>query len=102
MIDYIKTSILIPTLNAGNDWSAVLEAISDQSFNVKNKVIVDSGSTDNTVEIAKSFGFKVISIPKEQFNHGTTRQLLVELSIDTDICIFLTQDAILASPDGLP
>jgi len=101
MIDYIKTSILIPTLNAGNDWSAVLEAISDQSFNVKNKVIVDSGSTDNTVEIAKSFGFKVISIPKEQFNHGTTRQLLVELSIDTDICIFLTQDAILASPDSI-
>ncbi len=96
----LKTSILIPTLNAGDKWKMALEAITSQTLTAES-IIIDSGSTDNTVEIARSFGFKVISIPKEEFNHGATRQLLVGLASDTDICIFLTQDAILASPDSI-
>jgi rhamnosyltransferase len=101
MTDHLKISILIPTLNAGKEWTAALESISNQSLNAINKIIVDSGSTDNTIEAAESFGFRVISIPKEEFNHGGTRQLLVESVADSDICIFLTQDAILASTDSL-
>lgn len=97
----LKSSILIPTLNAGEIWPDALAAISSQTFQVTNKIIVDSGSKDDTIELAKSSGFTVASIPKQEFNHGATRQLLVELAGDADICIFLTQDAILASPDSI-
>jgi len=95
-----KTSILIPTLNAGSKWVEALNTIIQQTHKSENHIIIDSGSTDDTVEIARSFGFKVISIPKQEFNHGRTRQLLVDKS-DADICIFLTQDAILASADSI-
>jgi len=101
MLNNLTFSILIPTFNAGSEWATALQAVASQTLNAKYKIIVDSGSTDNTIEIAKSFGFKVISIPKQEFNHGATRQLLVELSNDADICIFLTQDAILASADSI-
>jgi rhamnosyltransferase len=101
MFNNLTFSILIPTFNAGSEWATALQAIASQTLNAKHKIVVDSGSTDNTIEIAKSFGFKVISIPKQEFNHGTTRQLLVKLANDVDVCIFLTQDAILASFDSI-
>jgi len=96
----LKISILIPTLNAGKEWQSVLESISVQSVNSQNKIIVDSGSTDSTINLAKQAGFKIIEIDKSAFNHGATRQLLID-STEADICIFLTQDAILASADSI-
>jgi len=96
-----SVALLIPTFNAGEKWLLTLESIKQQSFLISNKIIVDSGSSDNTVELANTFNFKVTSIPQKQFNHGATRQLLVELAEDTDVCVFLTQDAILASTDSI-
>ncbi|VDA63350.1 hypothetical protein BANRA_01648 [Klebsiella pneumoniae] len=60
-----------------------------------NNQIVDSGSTDGTVELASEAGFKVMKIRSEDFNHGGTRNLAVsEYLNEFDIAIFLTQDAI--------
>jgi len=97
----IKTTILIPTYNAGDQWQKTISSIIDQDFKVDDIIIVDSASTDNTVALAKANGFKVIEISKKEFNHGGTRQLLVESSGYTDICIFLTQDAFLAFPNSI-
>lgn len=97
----MKVSILIPTLNARKNWIAVLNSINEQTYKFEKKIIVDSGSNDNTILLAKKFGFEVIEISKNEFNHGATRQRLVDLANDTDICVFLTQDAILASPHSI-
>ncbi|WP_114937653.1 glycosyltransferase [Mucilaginibacter endophyticus] len=96
-----KVALLIPTLNAGSSWLEALESIKSQTYNLSNKIIIDSGSKDNTINLSNQYGFKVKEINKSEFNHGKTRQQLVELSEDADICIFLTQDAILASPDSI-
>jgi rhamnosyltransferase len=97
-----KVSVLIPTLNAGNQWANVLAAIQTQIFPQPiRKIVIDSGSRDNTVSLALSAGFEVIEISKKEFNHGATRQALVNRAPDTDICVFLTQDAILASTDSI-
>ena len=101
MINDLKVSILIPTLNAGNEWLKVLESINEQTCKFENKIIVDSGSNDDTVKQAKQFSFEVIEIDKKEFNHGATRQLLVNKSVNSDLCIFLTQDAILATPESI-
>jgi rhamnosyltransferase len=103
MINDLKVSILIPTLNAGMEWLNVLESVKMQTFGgIEKKIIVDSGSTDDTVPKAEQYGFEVIRINKNEFNHGSARQQLIEASINIDLCVFLTQDAVLTSPDSIP
>lgn len=93
-------SLLIPTYNAGNKWADVLDAINRQSIKHIRKIIVDSESTDNTVELAAINGFEVIKISKQEFSHGATRQLLIDIA-KTNIAVFLTQDAIPANEYAL-
>ncbi|GGE55663.1 rhamnosyltransferase [Pedobacter psychrotolerans] len=91
----LKIAILIPTLNAGKVWTTILESISLQSVKVDRKIIIDSGSLDETVPLAEKNGFQVLTIDKVDFDHGYARQLLAEAASDCDILIYLTQDCIL-------
>jgi len=91
----LKIAILIPTLNAGKVWSTILESINLQTVKVDRKIIIDSGSSDETVHLAESNGFEILRIAKVDFDHGYARQLLAEAAHDCDILIYLTQDCIL-------
>jgi len=57
--------------------------------------IVDSSSRDGTWELASATCGNAVSIPSAEFNHGGTRQLLVDSNPQYDIYVFLTQDAYL-------
>ena len=89
-----KVSIVIPTKNANSDFEFTLEKIGNQK-GVKEIeiIIVDSGSTDNTVMQAKKYGAKVYSIKPEDFNHGETRNYGAEKATG-DYILFMVQDAI--------
>ena len=64
--------------------------------------MIDSSSSDDTVKLAEEAEFSVYSIPQSIFNHGRTRNQAVEFGKSfTDVVIFMTQDAILASSDSL-
>jgi rhamnosyltransferase len=63
--------------------------------------VIDSTSSDQTVSEAGAAGFEIVRIERSQFNHGGTRQWCVEHLDDCSVIVFLTQDAILASPDAL-
>ena len=58
-------SIIIPTLNSAKVIELCLRSIRDQDFpqNKINVLLVDGGSTDNTVYIAKQFKCQIISNP---------------------------------------
>ena len=92
--------MIIPTLNAGAGFQTLIEQISAQNLPLK-KLIVDSESTDATAQLAKSFGFGVLSIPRKNFNHGSTRQLALEKILPLDVIIFLTQDVLLRDASTL-
>ncbi|TSJ36400.1 glycosyltransferase family 2 protein [Mucilaginibacter corticis] len=94
-------SLLIPTYNGGSLWSDVLKGIAVQDLTFYRKIVVDSGSTDQTVDLALKEGFEVKQIPASTFNHGATRQMMVDLAAGSDICIFLTQDAIPTTEQSL-
>jgi rhamnosyltransferase len=94
-------ALVIPTLNAGEKWRDCLKAIESQSLRPSRKLVIDSTSTDKTVELARAAGFEVVSIPASQFNHGGTRQWAIDYLVDSTVIVFLTQDAILASPEAL-
>jgi rhamnosyltransferase len=66
----------MPVRNEASKIGACLEGILSQTVPVTEVVVVDSGSTDGTLEIARSFDrVKVVEIPPEDFNHGGTRAL---------------------------
>ncbi len=70
-----QISIIIPVLNEEKCMAATLKCIKEKSASqhIKEIVVVDGGSRDSTVAIAKQHGARVIEAPKgraKQLNHG--------------------------------
>jgi len=86
-------SIIIPTLNAGHLLADLVNRLRGQITIPDEIIVIDSSSTDNTVEVAKRLGCTTISIPRLEFNHGGTRNAAA-LEAKGDILVFLTQDAL--------
>lgn len=86
-------SVVIPVKNGGNDLVRCLDAIARQRVaDEVEVVVVDSGSTDGSFEVARERGARVHEIPPEEFNHGATRNLGAELARG-DVLVFISQDA---------
>jgi glycosyltransferase involved in cell wall biosynthesis len=87
-------SVALPVLNGGQRFREVLAAIAaqrlDRAFEI---VVIDSGSTDGSVEAARAAGARVLEIPRAEFSHGGTRNRLMELASGSHVA-FLTQDAV--------
>jgi len=97
----IETSIVIPTKNGGADIGACLEAVYSQKGTGPFEVIViDSGSTDNTLEIVGRYPVRLERIPPETFHHARTRNYAAGLARG-EVLVFLSQDAIPASDTWL-
>ncbi|MDR2122239.1 MAG: glycosyltransferase [Flavobacteriaceae bacterium] len=88
-----EIGIVVPTYNGGEVWRKAANSLKAQRADFDKILIIDSGSSDDTVQIAKEAGFDVVNIQSSEFNHGVTRNLGVHL-INCDIVFFLTQDVI--------
>lgn len=60
-------------------------------------MLIDSASTDNSIHLFEQCSAKIISIRREDFDHGGTRNLAFQY-MDADIYVFFTQDSIPAYP----
>lgn len=97
-----NTGLIIPTFNPGEKFKVLLESLKNQTLVPKKLLIIDSESTDSTIKIAESFGFSVYSIKKNEFNHGGTRQLGVNLLEENiEYILFITQDIIFNNNDAI-
>jgi glycosyltransferase involved in cell wall biosynthesis len=69
-------SIVIPTFNSEKTLSRCLLAIADQTYENIETIIVDGGSTDNTIKICKQFDVNYLLTDTkgrtEQTNYGIT------------------------------
>jgi len=66
-----KISIIIPTLNAGRVLPACLKSIKSQKTKYRYEIlIIDGGSNDNTLKIAKKFGAKIYQNPLKTAEAG--------------------------------
>lgn len=93
-------AVIVPTLNAAQDWPRFAPALLS-SIPADQVLVLDSSSNDGTAELARTAGFRVHTIARADFNHGSTRQLAAELLPDVDILLFLTQDAVLAGTNDV-
>lgn len=89
----MKTSVIIPTLNAGRSIGQLLTMLLSQDLETPEIIIIDSSSDDDTVAVANKFGAKTMVIPRQAFNHGKTRNIAA-LEARGDIIVFMTQDAL--------
>jgi rhamnosyltransferase len=95
-------SVIVPTYRPGKSWLLWLEALATQSCKPREVLVIDSTSADDTLAQAASFGYRTHAIAKTEFEHGHTRMMGVEMLGDrSPLIVFLTQDALLASPDSL-
>ncbi|MBA3237370.1 MAG: glycosyltransferase family 2 protein [Parachlamydiaceae bacterium] len=58
-------------------------------------LVVNSSSFDGTVEAAEALGAETLVVPRQQFNHGATRELARKY-LGTDIVVMVTPDAYVA------
>jgi rhamnosyltransferase len=94
-------SIVLPTRNGGARLQSVFDALRRQRHTAPLEiVVVDSGSTDGTLALAKQRADVVISVDPRQFNHGATRNLGIERA-QGKFVILLVQDAVPVGDDWL-
>ncbi|WP_199621683.1 glycosyltransferase family 2 protein [Paenibacillus alkalitolerans] len=95
-VSFIKAadvSIILPTYNGITYIGEVLHAVFSQKTSFSYEMIViDSGSTDGTVEVIKQYPVRLYHIDKKQFGHGKTRNFGAELA-QGQYLVYITQDA---------
>lgn len=77
----VDVSFIIRTLNEGKTIEETLQRIYQLNDNfTKEIIIVDSGSTDNTMFIANKFDAIILSLPKDNWSWGRALNLGIEKS----------------------
>ena len=86
-------SVVIPVKNGGSDLARCLQGIRSQDAAEEiETIVVDSGSTDRSVEIARTRGAVVIEIPAHEFSHGSARNVGAAQARG-EWLVFISQDA---------
>jgi rhamnosyltransferase len=86
-----SVSVVIPVKDGSRYLAEVLAAVAQQAPEAE-VLVVDSGSADGSVAIARAAGARVHGIAPDEFGHGRTRNLGAEMT-SGDVIVFLTQDA---------
>jgi len=93
----VTISVVIPVKNAGEDFQNLLSLLKNQKgFKDIEIIVVDSGSTDGSLEVSEAYGAKIIKILPQEFSHSYARNLGVEHA-SGDYLLFTVQDALPSS-----
>jgi rhamnosyltransferase len=94
-------SIVIPVKNGSKTLNQCLHSIFKQeNLRISEVIVLDSNSSDDSIEIATSYGARVIHVNSAEFNHGLTRNLGVKYAFG-DLVYFTVQDAALSDVNHL-
>jgi rhamnosyltransferase len=86
-------TVAFPVRNGGELFPRALAAVRRQILDADVELlIVDSGSTDGSLERAREYEARVIEIAPADFGHGTTRNMLIEEARGSHVAL-LTADA---------
>ncbi|MBI5140279.1 MAG: alcohol dehydrogenase catalytic domain-containing protein [Candidatus Vogelbacteria bacterium] len=66
----VETSIIIRTFNEERHLAKLLDSLEKQSYRDYEIILVDSGSTDNTLTIAGKYPVEIVSIQPADFSFG--------------------------------
>ncbi len=86
----LTVSVVVPVKDGERYLRELLDAVRREQ--PEEILVIDSGSRDRSLEIARAAGARVLEIEPSEFAHGRTRNFVAEQSSGELIC-FLTQDA---------
>ena len=86
-----SASVAIPVKDGARWLEQMLAAVLVQELGLE-VLVIDSGSRDHSVDIARAAGVSVLEIEPASFGHGRTRNLGAQRTSGELVC-FLTQDA---------
>jgi glycosyltransferase involved in cell wall biosynthesis len=90
----VGVSVVIPVLNGAKDLVKLLPALNRQKgFSRVEVIVVDSGSSDDSVRLAEAYGATVIEIEKKAFSHSHARNVGAEAAHEEYI-LFTVHDAL--------
>jgi hypothetical protein len=92
-------SVIIPTYNRANFLRDALNSILCQTRKIDEIVVVNDGSTDNTLEVLSSYREVVTVLSQE--NRGKTAALNAGLRCATSEYVWFCDDDDVATPDGI-
>ncbi|GAB4063912.1 glycosyltransferase [Uliginosibacterium sediminicola] len=92
-----KVACVIPTYNGSSELLRLFDSL-DRQIAVFDVIVIDSSSADGSAELARERADLVTVIASSEFNHGGTRQRVVDDNPGFDVYVFLTQDAYLDDP----
>ncbi len=91
----MKSAVIIPAYNEEQTIGKVIEAVKQVPF-IAETIVVSDGSTDNTAEIARALGAKVVTLEQ---NLGKGGAMMVGINnTDADVVLFLDADLIGLQP----
>jgi len=95
----MQISVVVPVRNGGTLFHHLCSSLARtrDAYGI-DVLIIDSGSTDDTVATAEAARFRVHTIAPDEFGHGSTRNLGVRLAHGDTVC-FLTHDVLPCTPD---
>ncbi|BAQ15716.1 glycosyltransferase [Methyloceanibacter caenitepidi] len=85
----MRVSIVIRAFNEEEHFEKLLLGLKAQRKAPDEIILVDSGSTDSTVEIGRRYGCRVVPIDKHQFTFGRALNLGCAAATG-DICVFVS------------
>lgn len=91
----IDISIIMPTKNGERTIDRVLSAVFAQKTGYAYEaIVIDSGSSDNTLEIIKKYPARLVQIAPQEFSHSKTRNFGASLAKARKYLVFLNHDAV--------
>ena len=97
----MKASIVIRTYNEQRHLPGVLQAIKAQAAAFAHEtLVVDSGSTDRTPQIAEEFGCRIVRIAREEFSFGRSLNMGCRAALG-ECLVFVSGHCIPAGKDWL-
>ena len=88
-----SVSIVIPVRNEASGIRQCLDSWLQQTVDVREIVVIDSGSDDGTTDICREYEkVELVEIPGSEFNHGTTRNRAMQ-HVTGDLTLMTVGDA---------
>lgn len=95
-----KVTIIMRSKNS--DWviASALASLFSQNYKDFELLVVDSGSTDNTLEIVKQYPCRLVEIEATAYYPGKVLNEAIELT-NSELIVFLNSDSVMLSPNSL-